>query len=187
MLATYILVASASFGGHATYYTLQSNGWKSFSVLTGLPPLDCNLVRVDPKNKVIVLKAEWERFLGEYGLRSGTERDGATSKLKCGGGTLTLHHPLETKIAHQMKCGAFVSGVGTVPKGGYAPKGVSNIKKCEEPPRLNRRTYTAAAILWKPHRKPYWIIRWISLLWRRQRQSEIGFFRKNDPNTSIRS
>lgn len=92
-LATFLLGASKSLGGQPTHYLLRTNGWKSVSVLTCLPPLDyatvlllCNLVTVDAKNdgtyKVNVSTDKWNgRFFRPYGLLGENERTGATSKM----------------------------------------------------------------------------------------------------------
>ena len=61
-MASCLLASSNSLGGRSTHFLLQTNGWKSLTKLTDMPPLDlncllllCDLVNVDKLGGVKVL------------------------------------------------------------------------------------------------------------------------------------
>ena len=96
--ATFFKNYDASFSNKPRFHTLRTNGWKSLSVLTGLPSLTfaalllaCNLIEIKRRSDgdylVEVAVKEWHSFFHQYGLKAmgSGEREGITSQLQFGG------------------------------------------------------------------------------------------------------
>ena len=96
--ATFFKNYDTSFSNKPRFHTLRTNGWKSLSVLTGLPSLTfaallltCKLMEIkrhsDGSYLVEVAVPEWESFFHQYGLKAigSGKREGITSQLQFGG------------------------------------------------------------------------------------------------------
>ena len=93
--ATFFIETDAASSRKPRSHILRTNGWKSLSVLTSLPPLTFlalllagKFIKLNRNSNgvysVNFAMDEWESFFDQYGLkaRGSSERDGVTSKLQ---------------------------------------------------------------------------------------------------------
>ncbi len=94
IFATFLADSSASLG-RSYFYLIQSNGWKSLCLLTGLSVQDCSKLLLQSKlvlvgnnnhgSKLIkVDRDEWNLFLGRFQLRGDVYGKGGHVELTDG-------------------------------------------------------------------------------------------------------
>ncbi len=154
IFATFLVDSLASLG-RPYFYLIQSNGWKSFCLLTGLSVQDYSklllqskLVQVrnnkDGSRSIRVDRDNWNTFWGRFQLRGDIYGQGgcveltdgfikhATIKRIMGG---RINHTT-TNLKSVTMC---VLRVGTVAPGETPPSNTAINKEEDKPPRINKQ------------------------------------------------
>jgi hypothetical protein len=162
ILAAFLAESSASLG-RPFFYLIQSNGWKSLCLLTGLSVQDYSklllqskLVRVrnnkDGSRSIRVDRDDWNTFLGRFQLRADIYGKGGCVELTDGRINYTaIERTMGGRIDHTttnlksaMMC---VLRVGAVAPGETPPSNTAINREDDVPPRINKQMRRAKLIL----------------------------------------
>jgi hypothetical protein len=154
IFAAFLADSSASLG-RPYFYLLQSNGWKSLCLLTGLSVsnyskllLQSKLVQVrknkDGSRSVRVDKDNWNTFLKRFQLRGDIYGQGGCVELTDGWINYTA---IERTMGGRIGCtttnlksaNMCVLRVGTVAPGEAPPSNTAINREDDEPPRINKQ------------------------------------------------
>ena len=154
ILAAFLADSSASLG-RPFFYLIQSNGWKSLCLLTGLSVQDYSklllqskLVRVrnnkDGSRSIRVDRDEWNLFLGRFELRGDIYGKGGRAELTDGYINYTaIERTMGGRIDHtttnQKSARMCVLRVGAVAPGETPPSNTAINREDDEPPRINKQ------------------------------------------------
>ena len=153
ILAAFLADSSASLG-RPYFYLIQSNGWKSLCLLTGLSVQDYSklllqskLVRVrnnkDGSRSIRVDRDDWNTFLGRFELRGDIYGKGGCVELTDGRINYTaIERTMGGRIDHtttnQKSAMMCVLRVGAVAPGETPPSNTAINREDDEPPRINK-------------------------------------------------
>jgi hypothetical protein len=154
ILATFLADSSASLG-RPYFYLLQSNGWKSLCLLTGLSVQDYSklllqskLVKVwnntDGSRSVRVDRHAWDNFLGRFQLRGDIYGQGGCveltdGKIKHTAIERTMGGRIDHTATNQKYMRMWVLRVGTVAPGEAPPSNTAINREDDELPRINKQ------------------------------------------------
>ena len=154
ILAAFLADSSASLG-RPFFYLIQSNGWKSLCLLTGLSVQDYSklllqskLVRVrnnkDGSRSIRVDRDDWNTFLGRFELRGDIYGKGGCVELTDGRINYTaIERTMGGRIDHtttnQKSAMMCVLRVGAVAPGETPPSNTAINREDDEPPRINKQ------------------------------------------------
>ena len=154
IFATFLVDSLASLG-HPYLYLIQSNGWKSLCLLTGLSVQDYSklllqskLVRVrnnkDGSRSIRVDRDDWNTFLGRFQLRADIYGKGGCVELTDGRINYTaIERTMGGRIDHtttNLKSATMcVLRVGAVGPGATPPSNTAINREDDKPPRINKQ------------------------------------------------
>ena len=137
------------------FYLIQSNGWKSLCLLTGLSVqnyskllLQSKLVKVcnnpDGSKSIRVDRGEWNTFLGKFHLRGDIYGQGGCVELTDGyikhaAIERTMGRRIDHTTTNQKSMRMWVLRVGTVAPGDAPPSNTAINREDDEPPRINKQ------------------------------------------------
>ena len=154
IFSTFLADSSASLC-RPYFYLIQSNGWKSLCLLTGLSVQDYSklllqskLVRVrnnkDGSKSIRVDRDEWNLFLGRFELRGDIYGKGGCIELTDGYINYTaIERTMGGRIDHtttnKKSARMCVLRVGAVAPGETPPSNTAINREDDEPPRINKQ------------------------------------------------
>jgi hypothetical protein len=140
--ATFLADSSASLG-HPYFYLIQSNGWKSLCLLTGLSVQDYSIL-LQSKLVLVRIKVDrdqWNLFLGRFQLRGGIYGMGGCveltdGKIKHAAIKRTMGGRIDHTTTNHKSVRMCVMRVGAVAPGETPPSNTAINREDDEPPRI---------------------------------------------------